>query len=81
MAAIGLFFVVRSAKRRLRPGSHPLDNGLAGYGETGAVGGAIDAAFIGQTFASRRSQIAGGWFFHVGKRLTIVRRLDNLVWA
>ncbi len=81
VGAIGLFFVVRTAKRRLSSGSHPLDKEFSAFGEPAAIARAIEAAFIGRTFAPRRSQIAGGWFCYVGRHLTIVRRLDRLVWA
>jgi hypothetical protein len=80
-AAIGMGFVVRIAMRRLSPGLHPLDKELSAVGESAAAAGEIEAAFMGRTFAPRRSQIAGGWFCYVGRGLTIVRRLDRLVWV
>jgi len=79
--AIGMVLVVRIAKRRLSPGLHPVDKELSAFGEPAAVSREIEAAFIGRTFAPRQSQIGGGWFCYVGRGLTIVRRLDRLVWA
>lgn len=78
---VGLFFVVRTAIRRVVSGTHPLDKELAAFGDPAAVGRDIEAAFGARAFAPRRVQIAGPWLCYVGKGLTIVRRLDRLVWA
>ncbi len=78
---IALFFVAQTAIRRFTPGTHPLDKECAAFGDLAAVVRDIEAAFGGRAFAPRQAQIAGLWFCYVGKGLTIIRRLDRLVWA
>lgn len=75
VTAILMILMLRADKRRLSPGSHPLDQELSVFGDPSAVARAIEGAFNGRTFAPRRCQIAGGWLCYVGKNLTIVRRL------
>ena len=79
--AIGLAFIVRIALQRLTPGENALDKELSVFGDPNLVAAEIDVAFAGKRFRPRRVEIAGDWLCYVGKGLTVVRRLDRLIWA
>jgi len=78
--AIGLAFIVRIALQRLTPGENALDKELSVFGDPNLVAAEIDVAFAGKRFrpvGRDRGRLA----LLRRKRLTVVRRLDRLIWA